>query len=311
MKENYASHHASATVKAPVHQVYSLFSHFNDFPKFMSFIKEVTYYDNQNSHWVADVAGQQEWDATNEQWIPDRQIGWRSTKGLDNFGKVTFEPVGLGETKIDAYVNYNPPGGVLGDIGEKLGAGSHFEKALQNDLSHFAQMVDNAPAGALDPTSSNYLFHADSAAAKGKTTQRQDETMPSRQAESARGTTAPQHDVAQPKQAEPARGATAPRHDVVQPRQAEPARGAIRPQQEDVTQPRQAEPARGAIRPQQEDVTQPRQAEPARGVTRPQQEDVAQPHHRRADEEEYRQQPDEILFPQSAPPAEPRYPPQI
>ena len=38
-------------------------------------------------------------------------------------------------------------------------------------------MVDEAPPGALDPTSSNYLFHSESAAAKGKTTARQDETM--------------------------------------------------------------------------------------------------------------------------------------
>lgn len=177
MEKNYAAHHASAIVNAPVHQVYSLFSHFNDFPKFMSFVKEVTYYDDQNSHWVADVAGRHEWDAVNEDWMPDRQIGWRSTKGLENFGKVTFQPVNNNQTKVDVYVNYNPPAGVLGDVGERLGAGSHFEKALENDLSHFARMVDQAPAGALDPNSSNYLFHTSSAAAKGTTTKRQEETM--------------------------------------------------------------------------------------------------------------------------------------
>jgi uncharacterized membrane protein len=177
MKEHYAAHHASVTVDAPVHQVYSLFTHFNDFPKFMSFVKEVTYYNDQTSHWAAEVAGHHEWDAVNDQWIPDRQIGWHSTKGLDNFGKVTFEPQGMGQTKVDVFINYNPPAGVLGDVGEKLGAGSRFEHVLQNDLNHFAHMVDEAPPGALDPTSSNYLFHADSAAAKGKTTPRQDETM--------------------------------------------------------------------------------------------------------------------------------------
>jgi hypothetical protein len=48
---------------------------------------------------------------------------------------------------------------------------------LQHDLEHFAQMVDQAPPGALDPTSSNYLFHKDSAAAKNKTTERQNQTM--------------------------------------------------------------------------------------------------------------------------------------
>ncbi|MBE3558505.1 MAG: SRPBCC family protein [Ktedonobacteraceae bacterium] len=186
MATNYAAHHASVVVNAPVHQVYALFSHFNDFPKFMSFVKEVTYYDDQNSHWVADIAGRHEWDAANEQWIPDRQIGWHSTRGLENFGKVTFEPVGTNQTKVDVYINYNPPAGILGDIGERLGAGSRFEQALQEDLDHFARMVDEAPAGALDPTSSNYLFHERSAAAQGSTTERQNATMaeePQRRAE--------------------------------------------------------------------------------------------------------------------------------
>ncbi len=173
----YASHHASVAVNAPVHQVYGLFTHFNDFPKFMSFVKEVTYYDDQRSHWVAEVVGRQEWDAANENWIPDQQIGWRSTSGVENFGKVTFSPINDNQTQVDVYINYNPSAGVLGDIGEKMGAGSRFEKALQNDMNHFARMVDEAPAGALDPNSSNYLFHGDSAAAKGTTTSRQNETM--------------------------------------------------------------------------------------------------------------------------------------
>ncbi len=173
----YASHHASVAVNAPVHQVYSLFSHFNDFPKFMSFVKEVTYIDDQRSHWVADVVGRQEWDAVNENWVPDQQIGWRSTSGVENFGKVTFQPINADQTKVDVFINYNPPAGVLGDIGENLGVGGNFEKKLQHDMDHFAQMVSQAPSGALDPNSSNYLFHGDSAAAKGSTTGRQNETM--------------------------------------------------------------------------------------------------------------------------------------
>src|SRR5260370_21217744 len=69
------------------------------------------------------------------------------------------------------------PAGVLGALGEKLGAGSRFEKSLQHDLDNFARMVDQAPPGALDPESSNYLFHSGSAAAKGQTTSRQNATM--------------------------------------------------------------------------------------------------------------------------------------
>ncbi len=177
MTQNMVEHHAAVVVNAPVHQVYSLFSHFNDFPKFMSFIKEVTYYDDSRSHWAAEVAGHHEWDAVNEDWIPEQQIGWRSTNGLDNYGRVLFQPVAAGQTHIDVYVNYDPPAGVLGDIGEHLGIGRHFDEVLQNDLNNFAQMVDQSPTNAEDPNWSQYLFHPDSAAARGITTPRQNATM--------------------------------------------------------------------------------------------------------------------------------------
>jgi ribosome-associated toxin RatA of RatAB toxin-antitoxin module len=172
-----AEHSAAVTVNAPVHQVYQLYSHFNDYPKFMTFVKEVTYLDDQRSHWVVDVAGKHEWDAVNDDWIPDRQIGWRSVDGVSNSGRVRFEPIGTLLTHVTVEVTYEPPQGILGQLGEVLGAGGQFERRLHHDLEHFANMVEHAPAGALDPTSSTYLFHSDSAAAKGQTTREQDESM--------------------------------------------------------------------------------------------------------------------------------------
>ena len=172
-----AEHSAAVTVNAPVHQVYALYTHFNDYPKFMTFVKEVTYLDDERSHWVVDVVGKHEWDAINEGWISDRQIGWRSLDGLKNTGSVVFEPQGTDRTALTVTIVYEPPGGVIGQIGEALGGGGEFERRLRHDLEHFAAMVEQAPPGALDPTSSSYLFHGESAAARGTTTQAQDESM--------------------------------------------------------------------------------------------------------------------------------------
>jgi hypothetical protein len=172
-----AEHHVSVTVKAPIHQVYTLFTHFNDFPKFMSFVKEVTYYDDQRTHWVAQVLGRHEWDAINEDWVEDRQLGWRSTNGLDNSGKVKFLSAGPNETLVDVFIHYTPPAGILGEIVEKYGGDNHFDTVLQEDLNHFARMVEQAPPGALDPMSSHYLFHRQSAVAQGTTTDRQNASM--------------------------------------------------------------------------------------------------------------------------------------
>ncbi len=172
-----AEHHAAVKVNAPVHQVYALFTHFNDFPKFMSFVKEVTYYDEQRSHWVSNVLGTHEWDAVNEGWVVDQQIGWRSTDGLENSGKVKFTPTGPDQTIVDVFIYYTPPAGPLGNAVEALGFGSHFDTVLQKDLDHFAHMVEQAPAGALDPMQSHYLFHDESMITKGQTTDRQQESM--------------------------------------------------------------------------------------------------------------------------------------
>jgi uncharacterized membrane protein len=168
---------ATVVVNAPVHQVYQLFSHFNDFPKFMSYVKEVTYKDDQTSHWVANVVGDHQWDAVNENWLPDQQIGWRSIDGLENVGIVTFEAVGDTQTQVTVDITYSPPAGLLGVVGDKLGVGTHFQHRLQEDLNHFAQMVAEAPYGSLDPNSSSYLFHDESMAGKGKTTSAQNASM--------------------------------------------------------------------------------------------------------------------------------------
>lgn len=170
-------HSVSVVVKAPIDQVYQLFTHFNDFPKFMGFVKEVTYYDEQRSHWVVRVLNDYEWDAVNEDWIPNQQVGWRSTRGLRNSGKVKFRAVGTQRTVVDVYIQYTPPSGPLGQLGEKLGVNALFDEVLKKDLAHFARMVEEAPAGALDPMSSHYLFHAQSAATRKQITPRQQEAM--------------------------------------------------------------------------------------------------------------------------------------
>ena len=172
-----ADYHAQTTVNAPVHQVYTLFTHFNDFPKFMSFVKEVTYIDGQRSHWVANVAGNFSWDAVNEDWIPDQQVGWRSIQGLENFGRVTFQQLNPQQTDVNVFLHITPPAGPLGNMAEALGIGTRFEQELQNDLNHFSRMVQQSPLDALDPMQSHYLFHKDSAVAKGSATGQQQSSM--------------------------------------------------------------------------------------------------------------------------------------
>ncbi len=166
----------SVEIQAPVHQVYSLFTHFNDFPKFMRFVKEVTYYDDERSHWVVQMAGRHEWDAINEGRIEDRQVGWRSINGLENAGKVTFVETGPNVTQVNVFLHFQPPGGAVGRVGEFL-LGDRLEHEFQEDLQRFAHMVEKASPGALDPMSSHFLFHEKSAVATGTVTADQKRSM--------------------------------------------------------------------------------------------------------------------------------------
>ncbi len=172
-----AEHCASAMVNAPIDQVYVLFSHFDDFPKFMHFVEEVTYRDDQRSHWVAKLMGRHAWDAVNEGWIDGEQIGWRSVNGLENVGRVVFRPLGPDRTQVEVRIAYNPPASLFGDTAERLGVGKRFEQALQRDLDHFARLVSRTSAGALDPASSSYIFRGDGATVRGHKPPEQDATM--------------------------------------------------------------------------------------------------------------------------------------
>lgn len=86
-------------------------------------------------HWVAQILGRHEWDAVNENWIENRQIGWRSTNGLENSGKVTFLATSPNQTQVDVFIHYTPPAGILGELGGKLGGDSQFEAALQRQAA--------------------------------------------------------------------------------------------------------------------------------------------------------------------------------
>ena len=153
-----AEHIGSVSVRASVHQVYEMWTHFADYPQFMAHVKDVSYVDDERSHWIVDVVGRHEWDALNEGWIPDRQIGWRSIDGLENWGTVEFAPEGPDRTRITVTIVYRPPAGIVGEIAEVLGAGAAFETQLRHDLERFAALVENAPPDRLDPEDVGYLF---------------------------------------------------------------------------------------------------------------------------------------------------------
>ena len=112
----------------------------------MRHVKSVSYYDDQNTHWVVDVAGRHEWDAINEGWQQNARIGWRATGGVKNFGEVLFQSLGAEATCVFVRLKYDPPGGVAGRLAAAVGGARTVERALQQDLDRFADVIGETRA---------------------------------------------------------------------------------------------------------------------------------------------------------------------
>jgi len=133
----------SIEVDKPVDQVYAQWTQFEDFPKFMENVEEVRQLDDNHLEWKAKVAGsERKWKAEIVEQQPNRVIAWRATTGDKNDGKVEFEPVN-GHTKVKLAIDYDPPGGVAGEVGDKLMQAT--PRSVESDLKRFKEFIEHRP----------------------------------------------------------------------------------------------------------------------------------------------------------------------
>lgn len=138
-----AVHERSIEVDAPIHEVFLMWRNWDNFPAFMSHVKEVKELGGGKSHWRANIAGlDEEWDAETTRVETDRAIGWRSITGLDNSGEVRFDQADGNRTRVTVHIEYNPPASVLGDAAEAVYVGREFDQDLQEDLDRFKERVE-------------------------------------------------------------------------------------------------------------------------------------------------------------------------
>lgn len=133
----------SVVVDAPVEVVYGAWHNFENFPHFMDNIEEVRVTDALRSHWKArgPLGTAAEWDA--EMTLDERNqaIGWRSAEdaSLKTAGRVNFRDEG-GRTAIDVTIEYDAPGGVVGEAVTKIFANP--EKQVEEDLRRFKETIE-------------------------------------------------------------------------------------------------------------------------------------------------------------------------
>ena len=137
-----AVHEKSVVIDAPIHEVYQMWTHWEDFPRFMSHVKEVRTLDGGLTHWEGNVAGiEQSWDAKTTKMDEDSAIGWESVSGFPNKGEIRFEPAD-GGTRLTVHFEYEPPAGVAGRAVERVYIGKEFDDSLEHDLQHLKVKIE-------------------------------------------------------------------------------------------------------------------------------------------------------------------------
>jgi uncharacterized membrane protein len=133
-------------VNAPVGEVFAFWSQYENFPRFMSNVRDVRRISDARSRWtVVGPAGVPvEWDTEETVREPDRLIGWKTIPGaaVAHSGVVRFEPTAVGGTRVQIRISYNPPGGALGH-GLATLLGSDPKRAMDEDLVRFKSLLED------------------------------------------------------------------------------------------------------------------------------------------------------------------------
>ncbi|MBA3258594.1 MAG: SRPBCC family protein [Gemmatimonadales bacterium] len=131
-------------IDAPVARVYEFWSRYENFPLFMSNVREIEDLGGGRSRWVVSGPGGVpiEWRALLTERIPGDLIAWRSEPGsmLENAGVVRFRSE-AGGTRVDLRFCYHPPAGGAGQaVTELLGADPRAK--MNEDLGRLKALLE-------------------------------------------------------------------------------------------------------------------------------------------------------------------------
>ena len=146
----------SIEVNAPLQTVYSQWTRFEEFPRFMEGVDEVRQGGPNRLFWKAKIGGKEkEWEAEITEHVPNTRIAWRSVEGASNLGAVTFEALDVSQTRITLTMEYEPEGFIeqAGDaLGIPLGQ-------VAEDLNRFREFIESqagATIGQSEPVETRY-----------------------------------------------------------------------------------------------------------------------------------------------------------
>jgi Polyketide cyclase / dehydrase and lipid transport len=133
-------------VGAPLHTVYEQLAAFENYPRFMTGVQQVTCVGDR-THWVLDVDGtRREFDATITERSLDRRVSWSTMEGPRLAETLTVRPVGETRTQVVAQLEAD---GAFLVPGDRHGQEA-LDRRLRADLATFKRLLEGG-AGSKHP----------------------------------------------------------------------------------------------------------------------------------------------------------------
>jgi len=125
-------------IGAPLKTVYNQWTQFEDWPKFMHRIQQISQEDETHLSFKTKIWGiSKEFKAEIVEQRPDERIKWRVTEGVSHTGVVTFHELAPRLTRVEVNLDVEP-----GSLLEKAARGMrHVKRAVRADLSRFKAYV--------------------------------------------------------------------------------------------------------------------------------------------------------------------------
>ena len=131
----------SIEVAVPLHTAYNQWTLFEEFPRFMEGVEEVTQLDARHNHWKTKVGGAtREFDTEIVDQLPDERIAWRTLGGeVQQHGVVTFQRLDGTRTMVRMALEFEPEG-VAEKAADVMGM---VDRRVKGDLKRFKHFIED------------------------------------------------------------------------------------------------------------------------------------------------------------------------
>ncbi|MDQ0938544.1 SRPBCC family protein [Streptomyces sp. V1I1] len=130
----------SVEVEVPLSTAYNQWTQFEEFPKFMEGVEEVTQLDDVHNHWTTKIGGvRREFDTEIVDQLPDERIAWRTISGdTKQMGMVRFQRLDDTHTRVELVMDVEPTG-VTDKTASAVGV---IDRRVKGDMRRFKEYIE-------------------------------------------------------------------------------------------------------------------------------------------------------------------------